>query len=114
MDKDSNSKTMIPQASMKELGDGYELTFEIPGVGKGEAELHVENRSLTLRTATKFQPPAGFRPVACEFERANYAISVDLPETADPATLAAKLENGLLRVTVRKRAETQARVIEIG
>ena len=41
-------------------------------------------------------------------------MSVDLPEMADPATLAAKLENGLMTVTVKKRAETQARKIEIG
>ena len=56
---------------------------------------------------------AGFKEVACEFERYDYAISVDLPETADPATVAASLENGILHVTVKKRPETQARKIEI-
>ena len=32
---------------------------------------------------------------------------------ADPATVAASLENGILHVTVKKRPETQARKIEI-
>ena len=82
-------------------------------VGKGETELHVENRTLVLKTHSTYQNPAGFKEVACEFERHDYAISVDLPETADPATVAASLENGILHVTVKKRPETQARKIEI-
>jgi hypothetical protein len=48
------------------------------------------------------QNPAEFKQVAVEFERANYAMSVDLPEMADPAALSAKLENGVLTVTVKK------------
>ena len=109
----NEKKYVVPYATMNERAEDYELTFEVPGIGKGEAELHVENRSLTLKTASKFQAPAGFKQVASEFERVDYAITVDLPETADPSTVAAKLENGVLRVTVRKRPETQARPIEI-
>ena len=40
-------------------------------------------------------------------------MSVDLPEMADPGALAAKLENGVLTVTVKKRVEKQAKKIEI-
>ena len=106
-------KYIVPSASMKERPEDFELTFEIPGVGKGETELHVENRTLVLKTHSTYQNPAGFKEVACEFERHDYAISVDLPETAAPATVAASLENGILHVTVKKRPETQARKIEI-
>ena len=107
-------KYVVPTVMMNEQPNGYELTFEVPGIGKGEAELHVENRSLMLKTHSKYQTPAGFKQVAAEFERVNYAVNVDLPETADPSTVAAKLENGVLRVTVQKRPETQARAIAIG
>ncbi len=110
----SEMKYIVPTATMNERPEGYDLTFEIPGVAKGDVELHVENRTLVLKTATAYQAPAGFKQVVSEFGRQNYAISVDLPETADPASLAAKLENGVLRVTVKKRPETQARAIEIG
>lgn len=109
----SEEKYVVPTATMNERPEGYELIFEIPGVGKGDVELHVENRSLVLKTQAKYQAPAGFKQVAAEFERVNYAVSVDLPETADPSTVAAKLENGVLRVSVQKRPETQARVIVI-
>ena len=110
----SEMKYIVPTATMNERPEGYDLTFEIPGVAKGDVELHVENRTLVLKTATAYQAPAGFKQVAAEFERTNYAISADLPEKADPATLTAKLENGVLMVTIKKRPETQAKRIEIG
>lgn len=109
----SEEKYVVPTASLSEKPDEYELKVVIPGVGKEEVELHVEGKTLTLKTRAKYQDPAGFRQVAAEFERANYAMSVDLPELANAATLTAKLEDGVLTVSVKKRAETQAKKIEI-
>ena len=70
----NEEKYVVPTATMTEHPEAYELVFEIPGVGKGEADLHVENRSLMLKTHAQYQAPAGFKPVATEFERVNYAI----------------------------------------
>lgn len=110
----NEEKYVVPTATLNERPDDYELTFAIPGVGKGDADLHCEGRTLTLKTHAKYQNPAGFKEVLAEFERANYAISVDLPEMADLTSIKAALENGILRVTVQKRAETKARKIAIG
>ena len=109
----NEEKFIVPAATFTERPDEYELKVQIPGVAKGDVDLHMEGRTLTLKTQTKFQNPAGFRQVAAEFERANYAMSADLPEMADPAALSASLENGILTVTVKKRPETQPRKIEI-
>ena len=110
----NNEKFTVPSATFTERPEDYELKVMLPGVGKDDAELHKEGKTLTLKTHAKYQNPAGFRQVAAEFERTNYAMSADLPEMADPATLAAKLENGVLTVTMKKRAETQAKRIAIG
>ena len=40
----NEEKYVVPTATMTEHPEAYELVFEIPGVGKGEADLHVENR----------------------------------------------------------------------
>jgi HSP20 family molecular chaperone IbpA len=109
----AEEKFTVPAATMTEKPDEYELRAELPGVGKEDAELHMDGKTLTLKTHAKYQNPAGFRVVASEFERCNYAMSVDLPEMADPATLSAKLESGVLTVTVKKRPETKARKIDI-
>ena len=110
----NNEKFTVPSATFNERPEDYELKVLLPGIGKNDAELHMEGKALTLKTKASHQNPAGFRQVVSEFERTNYAMSVDLPEMADPATLNAKLENGVLTVTMKKRAETQARKIAIG
>ena len=109
----TEEKFTVPSATLVEKPEEYELKVELPGVGKEDAELHMDGKTLTLKTHAKYQNPAGFRVVATEFERSNYAMSVDLPEMADVAALSAKLENGILTVVVKKRPETQAKKIEI-
>ena len=109
----NEEKFVVPTATLTEKPEEYELKVEIPGVGKEEAELHMDGKTLTLKTYAKYQNPAGFREVAKEFERTNYAISADLPEMADPKTLTAKLENGILTVIIKKRAESKPTQIQI-
>ena len=105
-----------PTVRANETPDGYEITFEIPGAGKGDVDLHVDGRTLRLRTTKKpAEKPAGFREAVREFDPdANFAVTVDLPELADPSTAKATVENGVLRVAVAKRPENQPRRIEIG
>lgn len=104
---------IVPNATFTERPEDYELKVLLPGVAKEDAELHIENRTLTLKTHSKYQNPAGFKQVVHEFDRPNYAMSAELPEMADAETLQAKLANGVLLVTIRKRPETQAKRIQI-
>ena len=109
----NNEKFTVPAATFTERPEDYELKVMLPGIGKEDAELHIDGRTLTLKTNSKYQNPAGFKKVVGEFERANYAISVDLPEMADASALAAKLENGILAVNIGKKPETKAKKIDI-
>ena len=109
----NKEKFVVPTATMVEKPEEYVLKVEVSGIGKEDAELHMDGKTLTLKTHAKYQNPAGFKQVAAEFERTNYAISAELPEMADPKTLSAKLENGVLTVTIQKRAETKPTQIQI-
>ena len=110
----SNEKFTVPSTQFTERREAYELKVSPPGIGKEDAELHIEGKTLVLKAHAKHQNPAGFKQVVAEFERQSYAMSAELPEMADPASLKAKLENGLMTVTIGKRPETQPRKIEIG
>jgi len=109
----NEEKYIVPSATLSERPEEYELKIVMPGIGKGDADLHMEGKTLTLKTHAKYQNPAGFKQIASEFERVNYAMSVEIPEMADPATLTAKIENGILTVIMKKRPETQPKKIEI-
>ena len=109
----TEEKFVVPTATFVEKPEEYELKVEVPGVDKEDADLHLDGKTLTLKTHAKHQNPAGFKEVAHEFERTNYAISAEMPEMADPKTLTAKLENGLLTVVIKKRAESKPTQIKI-
>ena len=109
----NEEKFIVPSATLSERPEEYELKIVVPGIGKDDAELHMEGKTLTLKTHSKYQNPAGFKQDAEEFERVNYAMSAEIPEMADPATLSAKIENGILTVIMKKRPETQPKKIDI-
>lgn len=106
-------KFSVPSARLTENTDAYELKVSLPGIGREDATLHMEGRTLVLKAVSRRQNPAGFKQVASEFENENFAMSVDLPEMADESTLDAKLENGIMTVTIKKRPETRPRKIDI-
>ncbi len=108
-----NKTYTTPAATFAEHPESYELKVTLPGIARDEVELHIEGRTLSLKTASKYQSPAGFKTVATEFERADYAMSVDLPALADTSAITAKVDLGILTVAIAKRPETQPRKIEI-
>ena len=105
--------TVTPTVYVNENKDAYEITFEMPGVGRDDVTLHVENRTLTLSTDTKFTEPEGFACECREFPVCNYAVSLDLPEHADTAEVKATVANGVLAVKLQKRAELKPRKIDV-
>ena len=90
----TEEKFTVPSTQFVENPEGYVLKASLPGIAKEDTELHVEGKTLVLKAHSRYQ-------------------NADLPEMADVGTLTAKLENGLLTVTIKKRPETQPKKIEI-
>ena len=111
---DETENYATPAIRASETEEGYEILFEIPGAGKGDVDLHVDGRTLSMKTHVRRENPAGFRCAVREFARTDYAASLDLPDLVDPATIAGRVENGVLAVTMSKRTELKPRKIEIG
>ena len=49
MNNTCNETFATPAVYMAERPEGYDITFEIPGAGKGDVDLHVDGRTLRLR-----------------------------------------------------------------
>ena len=54
-------KFVMPAVSLKEQPASYTFTFTLPGIGKKDADLHVEGRTLTLNTPRGRTPPGSVR-----------------------------------------------------
>lgn len=58
----AEEKFVVPSTQFVENPEGYELKVSLPGIGKEDAELHVEGRTLVLRrTPSTRIPPASSR-----------------------------------------------------
>ncbi|MEQ8847373.1 Hsp20/alpha crystallin family protein [Botrimarina sp.] len=99
-------------ASLWEADEKLFVELDVPGVDAGSVEVTIENGQLSItveRTAGE-EPP---KYVYNERRFGKVTRSLDLPDTVDPDSIEADLKNGVLRVSIAKRPETQPRKIEV-
>ncbi|MFZ4765732.1 MAG: Hsp20/alpha crystallin family protein [Roseimicrobium sp.] len=86
--------------------DHYYAVFEVPGVRKDDVKIELTDRMLTVSVERKDK--------SGETETTSLASrSVSVPESVKPDAITAKLEDGLLTVTMPKCEERKARTISV-
>lgn len=107
-------RTSFPVVNMGETEDAVFVYAFVPGVDGKSLELGIEGNLLTL-SGTRNAPENGEEVTWYRNERfaGEFTRSVSLPETADPEQVEAKLNNGVLSVQIRKRAEMKPRRLKV-
>lgn len=82
-----------PRESFQESDNAWTLRLDLPGFSKADVALTVTGRTLQLTAET---PPE--RPFGGKFER-QWKLGADI----DPTAISARLENGVLELTLAKR-----------
>jgi HSP20 family protein len=101
-----------PQSSATLAVDVYEdeghyyARFEVPGVKKENTKIELEDRRLAVSVSRKNQTAEGESSV--ELSR-----TLTVPEGINVETISAKLDDGLLTVTLPKAEARKPRVIEL-
>src|SRR6266498_3707850 len=103
-----------PSVDIYENKDHIVLEAELPGMKREDFDLSVENNVITLRGERHFEK----KDETDNYHRVERAYgtflrSFTLPNTVSAEGAVADYRNGVLRVTLPKRAETKARRIEI-
>ena len=103
-----------PNVDIYENKDQIVLEAELPGMKREDFDLSVENNVITLRGERRFEKKDDTDNYH-RVERAygSFVRSFTLPNTVSSEEAVADYRNGVLRVTLPKRAETKARRIEI-
>lgn len=104
---------LTPPADVTDDGESYRLFVEMPGVRPDSVVLDLEGQVLTVRGERAAYPENqrllySSRFVSRPFER-HFTLGADI----DRAQVSAKLENGVLLISVPRRAEDKARRIEV-
>ena len=86
----------------KESEDAYSLYVPLTGLGKEDVNVSVLDGIVKLTAKGKVAE-----------QELDISKSIPLPAKADPETLEAKMEKGLLSITVQKRQKDKQKVITV-
>lgn len=103
-----------PSFEVKETGDGFVLKADVPGVEEKDLEISVHNGVLTVSGARSAEERKDGESYSI-YERSfgSFQRSFSLPDTADEERVEAKLDKGVLTLTIGKRAEAKPRKIAL-
>lgn len=108
----SDKAYLAPRVDIFEEKDAYVLEAEMPGVTKEGLEILLENNELTLvgrRSAEKIDAELVYRESSTRDFRRVFLLN----PTIDASKIEAKLEDGLLSVTLPKAEELRPRRIKV-
>jgi len=103
-----------PKANLYDLGDSFEMSAEVPGIKKEDLGVKIQGNYLEISGKRAFAAPEGYKVHRSERQDITFTRSFTLPSDIDAEKVAAKLENGILTLTLPKAATAKARQIAIG
>jgi len=103
---------VTPVANILETADGYLLEAEMPGVNKEGLEVTVENGELVIvgRRSDKELPGTA---IYREGRPLDFRRVFDLDPSIDTGKITAKMEQGILTLTLPKAEEVKPRRIKV-
>jgi HSP20 family protein len=102
---------------VREDADHIYVEAELPGFKKDEVDINIENQTLTLsaqhRENKEEKSSDKQEWLLRERRYTRFQRSFNLPPTVDPNSVVAKLNDGILTVTLNKREESKPRRITV-
>ena len=103
---------VAPVSSVIEDGDGYMLQVEMPGVNKEGLEISVENNELTI-LGRRSLPTMDGTLIHREPRPENFRRTFELDPSIDPGKISAKIEQGVVTLTLPKAEQVKPRKITV-
>ena len=103
-----------PAIDVAESDSAYVVTLDVPGVGREDVKVSIDGRSVSIVAEARAETPpaeaptdapkASERVILRERATASFARSFTLQSEIDQASSQAKLDNGVLTLTLAKRS----------
>ncbi len=113
LDAADGNRTRSPALDVVESERAYTVRLEMPGVGKDDVKVSIDGRAVTVqaRSQATEERKESDRVVYRERQAASYSRTFTLASEIDQSDSGAKLENGVLTLTLPKRgARTAAQI----
>jgi HSP20 family protein len=103
---------VTPVANVYGTKDGYVVEAEMPGVGKDDIEVTLDNNEVVIVGRRRAESNSG-RAVYRESQDVDYRRAFELDPAIDTAKISAKIEQGLLTLTLPKTEAVRPRKIAV-
>ena len=112
---EARSQALPIRIDVRESADAYTVHAELPGVKKEDIAVEIEGNEVTLSAETRreVEPKEGDKWLRTERFFGKSARRFALPVELDESRAAAKFTDGVLELTLPKKASAVARKIEI-
>jgi HSP20 family protein len=105
-------QSITPRASVTEIADGYVLEIEMPGVKKDGLDISVENNELTI-VGRRSLPAIEGTLIHRESRPENFRRAFELDPSIDADKISAKIDQGLVTLTLPKAEHVKPRKITV-
>lgn len=109
------SGAFSPRIDVIETEGGYQVEADLPGVTKNDVKVGVDGQRVTIEAEVRRETERKEGETVMHAERVvrKYARSFELPHEVDDAQAIAKLEHGVLTLTLPKKQASQSRLLTI-
>src|SRR6201993_380594 len=111
-DRAQTDQFIVPPSSVIEGSDGYTLEVEMPGVNKDGLDISVENNELTI-FGRRSVPAVEGTLIHHESRPENFRRTFELDPSIDANKITAKVEQGLVTLTLPKAEHVKPRKITV-
>lgn len=111
--KPQNRTNVYPALNIYEEADRLMITAELPGIKAQDLDLSIEGDTLTIQGKRDQQNETGISYHRREIELGSFSRAITLPVKVDIEQMGAKLNNGILVITLKKASAVTPRQIKV-
>lgn len=103
----------VPATDIFETDEALTLILEMPGVDKNNLDVQIENDVLRVEGKIDYASYKDVEPVYTEYNVGHYARAFTLPDKIDRQEITARVEDGVLTLTLPKAKAALPRRIAV-
>jgi HSP20 family molecular chaperone IbpA len=111
--RDRNEGWIVPPVDIFEDADAVTLIADVPGVANDRLHVGIDHEVLTLEGEADIAMPQGIEAVHVDTPSARYRRTFSLSGDLDPDQISATLKDGVVTVSIPKRAEAKPKRVKV-
>ncbi len=105
------TRYIVPPVDIYETDDALTVVVDLPGVGKDNVDVRVEENVLTIKGNADYEPPANL--LLGEFNIQGYYRQFQLSDEVNQGRISAESKNGVLTIHLPKAEKSKPKQIKV-